>query len=835
MLFLVLAVGCDQTRETVQAEKTPATEATGHYVSATASPGAIIDECVDSYRRLTSYQDSAYVELKYRIGEKWHQDRAPLSVAWSKAASGEPSKQLLGFRVYSTLAGPDGDRWRARIARSDLAESNQVVSRAIPKRVDFSWLLDDSVIAQSLSAGLAGFPPQLDLLLSDEPLSGLVNDAAQLKLMRADSVNGRLCHVVAVEVAGRSYRLWIDQASMLLRRLVMPQQNVPRELLDSQGVEDVQLSVELASIEVGESIDWSRYRVKFGPEDFLVNHFVAPPVQWDTGGLGVQVPAFRLKNSQGISVFETGRDSRPGQPEIKVLLWLANHPSSQLAAEQVAMVADLVDGNADLDGRVRFVPIWAEPTPPAGLSFDQLRAEWELPGEVAVDTEAVGRDLFQVEEAPTLVVLDKENRIQLRETSSNPMLAQFLPKILVRLTRGVDIASEFIEDARNVSRRSVAELKAALAIDNNRPISSKGGSDYWPQWVEIIRSNTKPVNQDLVTACLDSSAHVWTLDRKGTLTNWSTVGKEVTQKQSWGGVAVPSSSSRIRVETESGLVAITNSESSRLKIFDTGDGRGFDVAISSEDQVNDLEWVRVASDARPRLAVTTKKSWLLLIDPANQEQLSARCPAPPVAILPRPLESNEVGGVVVLEDRTVQPIRVSTPETTQSLSVDEGRQSGEDPTRKSKVVLIGYQSPIGSEASAESTLLPFQPSGGGWQRIEMTGGSYTLARGWLAKDEPAAFLLDSKMKPLWHRRLPLLGDGDTPRDVSGSVDPKSGQPVWSFTDADQTIHLFRADGLADHFKFRESVLDVALKRLGSELNMCVVLTDRIEVFRLAWR
>ncbi|MEM8732642.1 MAG: hypothetical protein AAGG44_00365 [Planctomycetota bacterium] len=835
--------GCDRTQETVQSEVEQVEATPGHYVSAAVSPKSILDECVRSYRRLTSYEDSAYVQLKYRIGEKWHQDRAPLKVAWAKQAPGEASQQLLGLQVYSTLAGPDGDRWRARIDRSDLAESNQVLSRAIPERVDFAWLLDDTVVAQSLSAGLAGFPPQLDLLLSETPLSGLVHDATELKLMRPASLNGRLCHVISIEVAGRSYQLWVDQASMLLRRLVMPQQNIPRELLGTQGVEDVELSVELASIRVGEAIDWGEYRVPVEPEDYLVNHFVAPPVQWDTGGLGVQVPAFRLKNGQGIPVFETGRGAQPGEPEIKVLVWLANHPSSQLAAEQVAMVADLLEGDVELEDRVRFVPIWAEPTPPQGMSFKQLRDAWELPGEIAVDSEAVGRDLFQVEEAPTLVVLDGENRIQLRENSSNPMLARFLPTILRRLNQGVDIAAEFIQDARNVSRRSFAELQAALAIDNKRVLNGNAAADYWPQWVELIHSSATNMQTELLAASLDTSGHIWALDRSGTLTEWSTAGREFSQKNAWPNIGVLKRGGKMRVSAAADLVAIAGLESSPLKVVHTKHDRGFDVSISPGDAVLEMEWVSVAADSRPRLAVTTLKSQLLLIDPANQEQLSARCPSKPVALLPRRLESNEVGGVVVLADRSVQPIRLGKPrqgtpeQRTLSMKVEEKRDGPElDSEATGEVVLIGYRTPLGSSPSKEnSALLPFQPAAGGWLQLISDERSFTLGRGWLAKDEPAAFLLDSDLKPIWHRRLPLLSETIHKGSVSGCIDPKSGQPVWLLVDTDSTIHLFRADGLADHFRFREPVLNVSLLTAGSELNMCVARADRIELFRVQWR
>ena len=164
----------------------------------------VIDECRQAYQKLTSYEDEGYVRLAYRMKGELLEDRAPLSIAFQRPG-------MLGIRAYSVEAGPKDGRWRLQLRDSGKsAVAGQVISRAVPVKADFAWLLSDPAISEELAAGLAGFPPQLDMLLGPNPMRGLVDDSALLKLDTPETVGGELCHVVNVTQGPALYRLWIS-------------------------------------------------------------------------------------------------------------------------------------------------------------------------------------------------------------------------------------------------------------------------------------------------------------------------------------------------------------------------------------------------------------------------------------------------------------------------------------------------------------------------------------------------------------------------------------------------------------------------------------------------
>ena len=210
IIFCSCFAACDRTEELVH---TTTDGRSGNRLTSTAiTARQVIEDCRQAYQKLSSYEDEGYVRLAYRLKGELLEDRAPLSIAFQRPG-------LLGIRAYSVEAGPKDGRWRLQVCDSGKsAVAGQVISRAVPAKVDFAWLLSDPAISEELAAGLAGFPPQLDMLLGPNPMRGLVDDSALLKLDTPETVGGELCHVVQVTRGPALYRLWISQATMLLHR-----------------------------------------------------------------------------------------------------------------------------------------------------------------------------------------------------------------------------------------------------------------------------------------------------------------------------------------------------------------------------------------------------------------------------------------------------------------------------------------------------------------------------------------------------------------------------------------------------------------------------------------
>ena len=71
-------------------------------------------------------------------------------------------------------------------------------------------LLADPVLNETLSAGLAGPPPQLDWLFADHPMERLFDENHEITFGQPRVLAGLTCETVLVNADGDHYRFWID-------------------------------------------------------------------------------------------------------------------------------------------------------------------------------------------------------------------------------------------------------------------------------------------------------------------------------------------------------------------------------------------------------------------------------------------------------------------------------------------------------------------------------------------------------------------------------------------------------------------------------------------------
>lgn len=793
---------CDRTEELVH---TTAGGKTTRLTQTAITARQVIDECRQTYQKLSSYEDEGYVRLAYRLKGELLEDRAPLSIAFQRPG-------LLGIRAYSVEAGPKDGRWRLQLRDSGKsAVAGQIISRAIPAKADFAWLLSDPAVSEELAAGLAGFPPQLDMLLGPNPMHGLIDDSALLKLDPPETVSGELCHVVQVNRGQALYRLWVSQGTMLLRRLQLPSAHLTPEMLADSNITSTQLTIELPGAKTNEPIDWKRFEIEIPDDSKLVTRFVPapPPLQLDR--IGLQIPAFRLKSPEGRLAFSS--DETPAS-KITVLAWMADHPACKETADQLAKVKTAVAASSAAD-RVQFVSVWAEPKPAEGTTFESLGQVWNLSGKLVIDSEAVGRDLFGVREAPTLVVLDGQNRLQIFEERSNPFLPQILPGLLTRLADGEDLAGEVVKSAKLDEHRHVGELWMAAAVDARRELFNRP-QNYPTRVIGLTKSNEDVKfsgEAQTVALTVDSLHMIWTLTSDGWLrrTDATTDEKKDFQTQWTIDASTPS---RFEVSLDGKYLAFSQLNGHVVEMFDTSIDQNRIVKLDASEGVVDLHWMNVAGSKSPRLAVVTSNKQTKLLDPNNHEQLSGSCPSTPLAVIPQNVTQSLVGGYVVMEDRVVERLMLSNDSTKANVLgrpatyTEKRTEAGNLPTVPSKVA--------------------FQPAAGPWRSLSSASGTVILARGWIAQDEPGVFLLNDKLQQQWHYRLPLTKDRISTLISTANVDPATGQPLWAITQGNSVVHLLRGDGVVtDHVQFDEAVRGLGLVPVGDRLVLFVAHPRRI--------
>lgn len=807
--LLVSLTACDRSAEVAKAARQSSTS--GQLVSTGLSGRQIVQSSASMYQQLQRYQDNAFVRLLYTLDGQAMEDRAPLEVALDRDAN-------LGLNVYSVQAGPDQGRWRLRLDSNALPIERQVLSRALPQQTSLAWLLDDPFVASSLSAGLAGFPLQLDLLLNPKPMQSVLDPHTQLTLKAPQDVDGELCHVVmARDTLDNEFVLWIGQKSKLLRRAQYPKSALPPQMLADSRVSQIQLTIEFQSIQTQEPINFAGFRPSRVDEDVLVSRFVPSPMRLDTSGMGRRLPAFFLNSPQSKVALQSAESNR--RQEILVMVWLADHEACQVAAQQLSRIEkELASASPELSSRIRFVSVWAEPTPPARLSFANLKSEWDLPGMLTLDSQAMGRDLLAVQEAPTLIVLDSQNRLQFRQQRTDPMLEQILPPLLIQLASGADVAGDIIQRAEQEQLRFEAELNMARAIDNQTQLATSS-KPYAPVSLAVQQIDSQQHAQAALAFSQDASGNAWRLESDGSIVQLSPSYQEIdTHPTAWQ----LNATSRLKLIGSSSGRCVVLQDDGRLQFHGLDQQSPQSIRLPATAEVVDLRWIE-NRQAKPRLAVVTKQQ-IAVIDPSSGKQFSGSTPVAPVAMLPKDFLPVEADALAVLADGRLEAVQLDT-----------GTAQGVRP-----------------ELSKE---LGFQPAAGNWLLVDApTGGSeesrpqFGLAPGWLAEGEPAAFMVDQQLRQHWHYRLPQ-GFAQSVVATATIQLPQTGEAVFALGSADGTLHLLKTVGLAgyteapelaltgvvaDHFRLEPGFLGIALAAQGEQVVLRVVYPQETIQYQVSW-
>jgi hypothetical protein len=745
---------------------------------------------VDRYKSVKSYEDSARFEVSYQLDGQNNLDQVPIQVAWD-------GRRKLGLRVHELLAGPaDHDRWHARFSNDRLELADQILSRSLPSQVNLEWLTSDLQVAQYLTTGPAGFPPQLELLLSVRPFESWLHEASEQEseLSVERHACGDSCWVVQLKSNLGSHRCWIDQATNMLRRLELPVEILPEPLRQDPKVSQLQVAIEFGEIRIDQTIDWSEYQVTTKSTDLRVGHFVPAPPAIDLRGLGKLTPAFQLRDAQG----KIGYQSAPlATRQASVLVWLADHPACWIVAEQLSAAAKIIRQQDSDVGLVDFVTVWAEPEPPAGMTFQELQQKLQIPGPLVIDRAAAGRDLFQIDEAPTIIILDAKGQLQLRDVRTNPAMDLALAPLVQRVARGDDLANELVSNHQKALNRHRAELAFAAAADH-LPSHPQLPDRYSPGNVRLVDLAKERFPTPVCSLFQDRQQRAWLLQADGSLCQVDSNLRISQSMQTDWQVKHGMPLTVIASQDSRYFACVSAASTGRIDLYDAKMSHSTHFQLPDNTTAVDIQWLSLIGSKTPRLAVITTGRQMLLLDPDNRQQLSGNCPDEPLAILFGQVSKEEVQGLVALKDGTIQPIQLADKPVSSSSAV------GVKPATATR--------PFVSKLS-------FTPNIGPWFGTATNDGYMTLANGWIEDQQPGLFMLDDHLHTQWHYRLPQSTNGrQQQHQIVAARWPRNGDLIWAILDSDAVVHLLKGDALwTDHCRISHETRGIALVPAGDHL------------------
>jgi hypothetical protein len=408
------------------------------------SASEILKRLLETYRGAKSYQDQGIVKLDFQQAGTRSGDQWPCAVAFVR-----PNK--LSLVAFQATVKSDGNEFIARI--DDPPTNNfdgQVLVRPAPKELKLTDLASDERLYDIIASQLRRQPIQLELLLESGGLAAAFGADVACKQLADGQADGRDCYRVEVPSPGGPFVFWVDRENFLLRRLDYPVAALLPELANDPTVADLRLSAELIGATIDGPIPDEQFAMSIPADAKRMKSLVVPPWPLPSQLFGKDPGEFHFTTLDGKTV-----DASDLTGGIAVLVWYHGDPACEATLQQVASAA----ARLKVDDPVRFYAVATDPTTVSNDQVQATLAGWKVELPIVRDLEAFGKSRFQIENHPTLVVLDERGRLQIFQVGGNPQLGEQLVQIVERLNNGGDVAAEVVAGHER-ERKAYDELVA---------------------------------------------------------------------------------------------------------------------------------------------------------------------------------------------------------------------------------------------------------------------------------------------------------------------------------------------------------------------------------------
>ncbi len=448
-LGLAIAVGCRQ--ETPPTTEGPTAEAVAKPKEEKldkSKPGSgreVLTRMVDAYRKASSYADAGTVHLLAEAGGKKVIDQ---SVDFSLTLV-RPNQVRL--QAYMAMLVCDGKKIYAAIK----ALPGQVVVRDAPPRVTLKTLFSDRILTSALTQGIAGAMPQLVLLLADDPMKALLRDAAEPALSESGQIAGRDCYRVQIKQPEGTATYWIDQETFVLRRIVLPTDEIRQAISEEQPVDRVSAVAEFPGAQIGGKVDPKAFTFEVPKDAEIVKFFIPPnPAQL----LSKKVPDFKFYDSAGKPV-------TPGSLAGKITVldfWASWCEPCKRSLPNLEKVYEQYKDNP----KVAFYAVSVDEPKVENRELAKIFDDLKVKVPILRDNEQTAKAL-KFTGIPTTFILGADGVVQDGEVGGNPKLAEILAEKLEKLLAGENIFEKPRREYQDQLKREAEMIEKAAASESS--------------------------------------------------------------------------------------------------------------------------------------------------------------------------------------------------------------------------------------------------------------------------------------------------------------------------------------------------------------------------------
>lgn len=240
----------------------------------------LLERVVEAYHKADSYEDDGKLVLRYTSEGKTYEETSKFSLALD-------GPNRIRLRAYDALVVCDGQNFRATIEEAP----DEVLSYPAPDELSPGTVFRDPVLGLALNQIVGSVP--LSLYSDPEPLPGFQYNARAPEFDTPEKIAGDACYRVRIKRRGGSLVLWIDEKTLVVRKVEYPAEGYRRMFEHYPGqVTALTITAEHENARLNPRIDEDKFHLELPADAVLVKQF-------DFVSVGARIPRFKLHGPDG--------------------------------------------------------------------------------------------------------------------------------------------------------------------------------------------------------------------------------------------------------------------------------------------------------------------------------------------------------------------------------------------------------------------------------------------------------------------------------------------------------------------------------------------------------
>jgi thiol-disulfide isomerase/thioredoxin len=465
LLMMFCLAGCSRTEPGKKTDTSGASDKTAKPSAESAtSPGkkldtgrAVLEAMAQAYRNVKTYSDKGTVRITAQAGDKKIDESVDFSVVFRR-----PNQ--LRMEAYGAKAVFDGKKLHAAIVNLP----GQVLEKDSPAELTMKSVYCDRILTAASCGGFAGALPQIPLLLDDKAVYILLQGDEDPELAESGEIDGRACHRVLIRRSAGLSALWIDKETLLLRRMILPTNDLRRQLSGDLGgaqIESLSCIANFTGAQLNGPVDARAFQFETPPDAEIVKFFIPP----DPGQLlAKKVPDFKFMGLDGAAVTP---QSLAGKIAV-VEFWATWCEPCRVNLPNLQKVYEKYKDNE----KVAFLAVSVDNPKVGGKAIEDLFKELKLTIPIYRDPDgaAIG---FKFSGIPSTFMIDANGIVQDYEAGVNPDLLTVLSGKIDKLLAGENIydapLKRYRENLKRFENTEEQEVPPAKISQRSQPRTFK--------------------------------------------------------------------------------------------------------------------------------------------------------------------------------------------------------------------------------------------------------------------------------------------------------------------------------------------------------------------------